>query len=144
MNWNNQFSPHTSVDEVWTSLDVDLGAVSHQGLVREDNQDSFLVMKFGRWLENLMTNIDESLFEQSYYMTGYGLLVADGMGGMAGGDVASRMALTQLIELIVDTPDWTLAVQRQKDVMTVLERMTERFFQIDDILRNEARMMHHG
>ena len=139
MNWNNQFSPHTSVDEVWTSLDVDLGAVSHQGLVREDNQDSFLVMKFGRWLENLMTNIDESLFEQSYYMTGYGLLVADGMGGMAGGDVASRMALTQLIELIVDTPDWTLAVQRQKDVMTVLERMTERFFQIDDILRNEAR-----
>ena len=70
MNWNNQFSPRTSVDEVWTSLDVDLGAVSHQGLVREDNQDSFLVMKFGRWLENLMTNIDESLFEQSYYMTG--------------------------------------------------------------------------
>ncbi len=45
---------------------------------------------------------------------GYGMLVADGMGGMAGGDVASRLALSKLIELIVDTSDWTLALERQK------------------------------
>jgi len=138
MNWQNQFTLRTRVDEVWTCLDVDLGAVSHQGLVREGNQDSFLVMKFGRSLENLMTNLDEDLVEQNYFMTGYGLLVADGMGGMAGGDVASRMALSKLVELIVDTSDWTLALQRNKDVMTVLERMTDRFLQIDRIIRKEA------
>lgn len=120
------------------SLDVDLGAVSHQGLVRESNQDCYLVMKFGRSLENLLTNLDDGLIDQSYSMTGYGMLVADGMGGMAGGDVASRLALSKLIELILDTSDWTLALQRQRDVMTVLERMTERFLQIDDILRKEA------
>ena len=138
MNWQNEFTLRTSVDEVWTCLDVDLGAVSNQGLVRESNQDSYLVMKFGRSLENLMTNLDDDLVEQSYFINGYGLLVADGMGGMAGGDVASRMALSNLIELIVDTSDWTLALQRHKDVMTVLERMTDRFLQIDHIIRKEA------
>jgi serine/threonine protein phosphatase PrpC len=138
MNQQNEFVSHTSPDEVWTCLDVDFGAVSHQGLVRESNQDSFLVIKFGRSLENLMTNLHEDLFEQNYVMSGYGMLVADGMGGMAGGDVASRLALSKLIELIVDTSDWTLALQHHKDVSTVLERMTERFLQIDDILRKEA------
>ena len=138
MNWQNELTLRTRVDEVWACLDVDLGAVSHQGLVRESNQDSFLVMKFGRSLENLMTNLDEDLIEQSYFMSGYGLLVADGMGGMAGGDVASRLALSKLVELIVDTSDWTLALQHHKDVMTVLERMTDRFLQIDHIIRKEA------
>lgn len=138
MNLHNQSSPPTSLEEVWTCLDVDLGAISHQGLVRESNQDSYLVMKFGRSLENLMTNLDDGLIEQSSSMTGYAMLVADGMGGMAGGDVASRLALSTMIDLILDTSDWTLALRRQTDVTTILERMTERFLQIDDILRKEA------
>ena len=146
MNLQNEFTSRTSLNEVWTCLDVDFGAVSHQGFVRESNQDSFLVMRFGRSLENLMTNLDGDLFEQDYVMSGYGLLVADGMGGMAGGDVASRLALSKLIELIIDTSDWTLALQRQKDVTTVLERMSERFLQIDAVLRREADHDHslHG
>lgn len=138
MNLPNEVSSPASFDEAWACLDVDLGAISNQGLVRESNQDCFLVMKFGRSLENLMTNIEEGLFEQNYFMSGYGMLVADGMGGMAGGDVASRLTLSKLIELIVETSDWTLALRSRKDITTVLERMTERFLQIDDILRKEA------
>ena len=90
MNMRNEFNTRESLDEVWTCLNVDLGAISHQGLVRESNQDSYLVMKFGRSLETLMTTLDEDLFEQNYFMVGYGMLLADGMGGMAGGDVWSR------------------------------------------------------
>ena len=138
MNVQNRFNPPTSSDGSWTCLDVDLGAISHQGHVRKNNEDSFLVMRFGRSLENLLTNIDPDLLDGSYFMNGYGMLVADGMGGMAGGEVASRLALTKLIELIIDTTDWTLALKRQRDVTTVLERMTERFLEIDDILRKEA------
>lgn len=138
MNLQHEFSPKTTREDAWTCLDVDLGAVSHQGLVRESNQDSYLVIRFGRSLENLMTNLDDDLFEQNYFMSGYGMLVADGMGGMAAGDVASRLAVCKLIELIIDTSDWTLALQRQNDVTTVLERMSKRFLQIDEILRKEA------
>jgi protein phosphatase len=76
-------------------------------------------MRFGRSLENLLTNIDPELLDQSYFMNGYGMLVADGMGGMAGGEVASRLALTKLIDLIVETSDWTLALKRQRDVTTL-------------------------
>jgi protein phosphatase len=95
-------------------------------------------MKFGRSLENLLTNVDEDLLEPSYFINGYGILVADGMGGEAGGEVASRLALSNLVELIVDTSDWILSLQREQDVFTVLERMTERFLQIDAVLRKEA------
>lgn len=146
MKMQNEFSPRTSLDEVWTCLEVDVGAVSHQGHVRQNNEDSYLVMKFGRSLENLMTNVEEDLLEQNYFMNGYGFLVADGMGGMAGGEVASRLALSKLIELIVETSDWTLALQRHQDVAIVLERMTQRFLDIDNIVRKEADNDHtlHG
>jgi PPM family protein phosphatase len=138
MNIRDDFRSGETLNEVWTRLDVDLGALSHQGHVRENNEDSYLVMKFGRSLENVLTNLEDGLLEQNYFMNGYGMLVADGMGGLAGGEVASRIALTKLIELIVDTSDWTLALQRRRDVTIVLERMTERFFQIDEIVKKEA------
>jgi protein phosphatase len=60
------------------------------------------------------------------------------MGGMAGGEVASRLVLTKLVELLIDTSDWVLALQRDHDVLTVLERMTDRFLQLDETVRLEA------
>ena len=122
----------------WAPLSVDIAGATHQGHVRENNEDSYLLIRFGRSLEKLATNLDEHLLEQNYSLTGYGMLVADGMGGMAAGEVASRLALSTLIELLVDTTDWTLALKRDKDVRTVFERMTRRFFQIDKILKDEA------
>ena len=127
------------LDETWTPLDVDLAAASHQGLVREHNEDHFLVMRFGRSMENLSTNLDEPVLEHGYSLTGYGLLVADGMGGMAGGEVASGLALAKLVKLLVDTPDWILALKREKDATTVLQRMSQRFFQIDESLKEKAK-----
>ena len=138
MSSQDQITSSESLTEVWTRLNVDLGALSHRGHVRENNEDSYLVMKFGRSLDNLLTNLDEGLLEQSYMMNGYGMFVADGMGGLAGGEVASRLALSKLIELIVDTSDWTLSLKRRRDLTTVLERMTDRFFQIDELLKKEA------
>jgi len=120
-------------------LHVELGSGTHQGHVRENNEDSYLVMRFGRSLERLSTSLDENLLEQNYSLTGYGMLVADGMGGMAAGEVASSIAVAKLIELIVDTSDWTLALKRDKDVRTVTQRMNQRFFEIDKILKEEAR-----
>jgi serine/threonine protein phosphatase PrpC len=127
-----------ATNDHWSPLSADISGASHQGHVRENNEDSYLVIRFGRSLERLATNLDEHLLEANYGLTGYGMLVADGMGGMAAGEVASRRALSTLIELIVDTTDWTLALKRDKDVKTVLDRMTRRFFQIDKILKDEA------
>lgn len=117
----------------------DIAGASHQGHVRQVNEDHYLVIRFGRSLENLMSNLPEGIVQQDYDITGYGMLVADGMGGMAAGDVASRMALSKLIELIVDTPDWVLSLQNEADLKTVLERMTQRFLRVDQTIKEEAR-----
>ncbi|HKG98513.1 MAG TPA: protein phosphatase 2C domain-containing protein [Pyrinomonadaceae bacterium] len=138
MIMNNQNRSGSVSKGPWSSLKVDLGASSHPGHIRDNNEDSYLVMRFGRSLENVLGNLEEDLLEQNYAMTGYGMLVADGMGGAAAGEVASRFALSKLVELIIDTSDWTLSLQRREDVTTVLTRMTERFLQIDDFLRKEA------
>jgi PPM family protein phosphatase len=138
MGIRDELTTRDDLAEAWTRLDVDVGALSHQGHVRENNEDSYLIMKFGRSLENVLTNLEDGLLEQSYTMNGYGMFVADGMGGLAAGEVASRLALSKLIGLVVETSDWTLSLRRHKDVGKVLERMTERFFQIDEFVKKEA------
>lgn len=141
MNWQNNFKTDTSdsLSQHWAPLEVEVAAATHQGHVRENNEDSYLMMRFGRSLEKISSSLDEYLMDQNYALTGYGLLVADGMGGMAGGEVASRMAICKLVELVVDTSDWTLALKQNKDVQTVFQRMTQRFYEIDRTLRAEAK-----
>ena len=130
------------LSENWAPLEGEVAAATHQGHVRENNEDSYFLMRFGRSLEKLATNLEEYFLEDNYSINGYGMLVADGMGGMAAGDVASRMAICKLIELVIDTSDWTLALKRNKDVKTVLERMTRRFYEIDRTLKEEAKSDH--
>ena len=125
-------------DIPWEPLDVEIGSATDTGRVRDNNEDSYLVIRFGRSLENLATNLGPNLLQPNYKISGYGMLVADGMGGMAAGEVASSMALTNLIDLILDTSDWTLALRRSTDVKTVMLRMKHRFLKIDEILRGEA------
>ena len=143
MNHQNEIEPlgdeePESTPIKWEPLDVEIGAATDAGHVREDNEDRYLVIRFGRSIENLSTNLRANLLEPNYQITGYGMFVADGMGGMAAGEVASSMALTNLIELILDTSDWTLALKRSKDVKTVMHRMKHRFLKIDEMLRGEA------
>ena len=124
---------------VHNGFEVELGAASHQGHVREKNEDHYLVMSFGRSLNNLLTNLDEEVLKPSYTSTGYGMLVADGIGGMAAGEVASRWALAKLVELLVETPDWIMRLERTEDVTIILQRMTQRFLKIDETLKEKAR-----
>jgi hypothetical protein len=43
------------------------------------------------------------------------------------------MSLTRLVELLVETPDWIMSFNTQEYAMIVLQRMKERFLQIDDL-----------
>jgi protein phosphatase len=119
-------------------MTIDVAAATHRGCVRLRNEDHYLVMRFRRSLENISTNLDCGSAQTNYDLTGYGLLVADGLGGRIGGEVASRTALTKLIELIIETPDWIMGFEDHDKVEAVLERMTERFFRIDETLKQQA------
>jgi protein phosphatase len=119
-------------------MTIDVAAATHRGCVRLRNEDHYLVMRFRRSLENISTNLDCGSVQTNYDLTGYGLLVADGLGGRIGGEVASRTALTKLIELIIETPDWIMGFEEPDKLEAVLERMTERFFRIDETLKQQA------
>jgi len=126
------------VSDPGASMTIDVAAATHRGCVRLRNEDHYLVMRFRRSLENISTNLDCGSSQTNYDLTGYGLLVADGLGGRIGGEVASRTALTKLIELIIETPDWIMGFEDHDKVEAVLERMTERFFRIDQTLTQQA------
>lgn len=102
-----------------SEIEVDFGAVSDQGNVRRNNEDHYLVARCGRALEPLLTNLPEGDLPTEFRETGYGLIVADGLGGEAAGEVASRLAITTLVKLIIDVPDWILKFdpKREKEAM---------------------------
>src|SRR5262249_39653881 len=94
-------------------VEVELGALSHPGLTRPNNDDCFLVAGIERGMRPLMTNVPPGTVPDRHEVTGHMLLVADGMGGAAAGEVASRTAISVLIELCLETPDWMMSLDGQ-------------------------------
>lgn len=117
---------------------VDVAALSHRGKVRPNNEDNFLVVRFGRFLETVLTSLPEGQLPTEFGDTGYGMVVADGMGGMAGGEVASRLAITLLLNLVLDTPDWIMG-REDADAEEVIRRAARRFGAVNDAIIEEAR-----
>jgi serine/threonine protein phosphatase PrpC len=119
-------------------IDVDLGALSHRGKVRPNNEDCFLVVRTERAMSTLLTNLPAGAVPARVEEFGYGMLVADGIGGLAAGEVASRLALTTLFQLHLQTPDWIMRADEGM-IERGLERLAERYRQVDAALQEEAR-----
>lgn len=118
---------------------VDLAGVSHQGNVRPNNQDHFLAVRFERSLETLLSNLPQGEVAARSTETGYGMVVADGLGGHAAGEVASRKAVSTLTELALRTPDWIMRLD-DESIQVVCRRMEERFQEVSDALTDKARV----
>jgi protein phosphatase len=131
---------HSAATPSSTEVKVDIAGASHVGLIRKNNEDHFLALRFKRSLETLCTNLEDETLNQTAVEVGYGLLVADGMGGMAAGEVASRLALSKLVELVVNAPDWIMKFNQRADETTVLNRITQRFRQVNAALKEEAEL----
>jgi len=117
---------------------VDLGKASHRGHVRRANEDHYLVVRCGRSLETLSTSLPDEVVPAREEEIGYGLLVADGMGGTGGGEQASRIALSTLVALILRTHGWLFS--DDADTATeVMRRFADRFRLIHEVLRDHGR-----
>jgi PPM family protein phosphatase len=120
-----------------SQVQVDLGALSHQGKVRPNNEDHFLIACLDRTMRTLLTSLPAGDIPDRYAETVYGLLVADGMGGAVAGEVASRTAINALVDLVLQSPDWIMRLNEQS-AKEVLRRMDQRFQQIKQTLIERA------
>jgi protein phosphatase len=118
-------------------VQIDLAALSHEGRVRSNNEDHYLAARFGRSWETLLTNLPDGEVPAQAREVGYGMVVADGMGGHAAGEVASRLALRTLVNQVLLMPDW---VMRPEEALTrqMLLRAVERFREVHAVLTEQA------
>jgi protein phosphatase len=121
------------------SARVEIAGLSHPGRVRPNNEDHFLICRFGRFLETLQTNVPEGEIPTRADEIGYGMLVADGVGGGVAGEVASKLAISTLVHLVLQTPDWFLRVEEDSWMQAVMRRTTERYEQVNAALTERAR-----
>src|SRR5580765_2348001 len=74
------------------TVDFQFGAATHVGLRRTDNEDHFAVVRRTRSRQILLTNIKTAGLELPQDDT-YVMVVADGIGGAAHGELASELIL---------------------------------------------------
>ena len=75
--------------------------ISHQGNVRAVNEDHFVTAALQRAVQLRQTNLDDPhIFDRLSGPRAYLFAVADGVGGSAGGRVASAIAVATIVEYL--------------------------------------------
>jgi protein phosphatase len=89
---------------------VDAAGLTHVGLVRTSNEDHYLISRLGRYFETVSTSLPPHDLPARADDASYSLIVADGMGGHAAGEVASRLAIREMVRLALELPDWIVRI----------------------------------
>src|SRR5205809_4448388 len=104
-------SPILGIDEyrpLSATVNVEIGACTHRGIVREINTDHFLVIRLSRRQETLLSSLARADLPQTFNESGYVMLVADGLGDAGSGAVASRLALSTFAHLAIHFGHWNV------------------------------------
>jgi serine/threonine protein phosphatase PrpC len=108
-------------------VEIDVDARSHPGYHRANNEDHFFVTRLGRTLQTMMTSLPGEDVPARTEEVNYVMVVADGMGGHAAGEIASRMAISTLVSLALDVPDWIFKVDEA--CAPEIERRSRKYVQ---------------
>ena len=116
---------------------VQFGAVSDRGKTRSINQDHFAVVERRRSRQVLQSNLPKeylNLPDDAAYV----MIVADGMGGAACGDLASSLAIRTVWELTTRVTKWVMRMN-DEEPPEVRERIDALVQSINRVLRDRAK-----
>jgi protein phosphatase len=97
------------------------------GRVRKRNEDQFLIADLTKSLRVAQTSLFGAHLGLTVGATGHLLVVADGMGGLAGGEIASGLAVEAISWYVARTMPWFYRFQdgREKELEAELVRAVE-------------------
>jgi protein phosphatase len=108
--------------------DIDVFGMSHVGKVRRENQDQYFAATLHRTMRIWSTSMAERRFRHTDEPMMALLMVADGVGGGAGGKRASETALEAVWGYLAGAVDvtWTLGPGMEDMVLERLEQAVEQ------------------
>jgi len=118
---------------------AEFGALSHQGSVRSENEDRYLVLKLGRDQDTLLTNVTESGLPLSFQEWGYLFSVADGTSdAFAQGSTASSLALVTAVQLLLRFGRWNLRID-DRVAKEVMDRTRLFYARLSDVVAERTK-----
>ena len=116
-----------------------MGALTHVGCVRTNNEDNFLVstdLSTGKWI---LPQDNQHLFPLG--QKGVMLIVADGMGGLDAGEVASQIAVDTVKEFFMPEQITDEKVQDESHIRAYL---CEAIVEADRRIKARSREVYNG
>src|SRR5262245_38457081 len=84
--------------------DIDVYGLTHQGKVRRTNEDQFLIASLHKTMMVHHSSLGATaLPDLTSESRGYVMLVADGVGGSGGGDIASQTAVRAIAQYVTNS-----------------------------------------
>ena len=94
-------------------ITVDCFGMTDRGKVRERNEDHFLIADLAKSMKVVQTSLSEEEHRRRFGVQhGKLFVVADGMGGVAGGELASGLAIETVTNYVLNTMPWFLLFQQ--------------------------------
>ncbi len=116
---------------------VEFWAASDVGKVRPVNEDQYLICRLCKSLQVLQSSIAEEEGMAPEDREGYLLLVADGIGGAAGGERASALVVDEAKRHLQQTAKWFFSLDDPGEEMRV-RQLREALERLDHRLIEEA------
>lgn len=114
------------------------GAMTHSGLIRPNNEDQYLIVRLRKSLELLATSLPAVEYPEPHDQIGYVMLVADGIGGRAGGERASALAVKGASRYLLGAAKWFFRLD-DPDENVRLRLLREGLDRIDKEILDEAK-----
>ena len=101
MKTSDSTAPAVSAGRKPRDDEIDVYGLTHPGKMRRENQDHFLISSLQKRMQVHLTSLPTSdLLSQDAERLAFFAMVADGVGGSAGGEEASRLAVAAITRYV--------------------------------------------